>query len=280
MGKGMKAGVLVAVAGIAVAAGAQAATQVELKNMAARVIVTPENRSDVQLTVNYGKADLPKILVTTTGDKLVASGQLRKRSYSCARNQTVRIDGKGAVAVSDLPVVYLRVPMDARVASEGAVYGRIGATKTLEFALGGCGDWTTDTVQGKAELNIGGSGSIRAADAAEAEVAVGGSGDIYLARIKSLSGAIGGSGSINVAEVAGPVEIAIGGSGDVRIEKGVAPKVDVSIAGSGNVRFGGEAGDVDVSIVGAGDVSVRKVTGRVSRSVMGSGRVHIGEGGR
>jgi len=280
MGKGMNAGVFVSVAVIAVAAGAQAATQVELKNMAARVIVTPENRSDVQLTVNYGKADLPKILVTTTGDKLVASGQLRKRSYSCARNQTVRIDGKGAVAVSDLPVVYLRVPMDARVASEGAVYGRIGATKTLEFALGGCGDWTTDTVQGKAELNIGGSGSIRAADAAEAEVAVGGSGDIYLARVKSLSGAIGGSGSINVAEVAGPVEIAIGGSGDVRIEKGVAPKVDVSIAGSGNVRFGGEAGDVDVSIVGAGDVSVRKVTGRVSRSVMGSGRVHIGEGGR
>jgi hypothetical protein len=280
MGTGIKAGVFVAIATMAAAAGAQAATQVELKHMAARVIVTPENRADVKLTVTYGKADLPKIMVSTKGDTLVASGQLRKRSYGCAGNQKVRIDGKGQIAVADLPVVYLRVPMDARVASEGAVYGRIGAAQSLEFALGGCGDWTVDTVQGKAELNIGGSGSIRAANAGDAEVAVGGSGDIYLGRIKSLSGAIGGSGSINVAEVAGPVEIAIGGSGDVRIDKGTAPKVDVSIAGSGNVRFGGEAVDVDVSIVGAGDVSVRKVTGHVSRSVMGSGKVRIGEGSR
>ncbi|UDF02477.1 GIN domain-containing protein [Asticcacaulis sp. AND118] len=280
MNTGIKAGVFAAVAGMAAAAGAQAATEVELKNMAARVIVTPENRSDVQLTVNYGKADVPKIMVSTKGDKLIATGQLRKRSYNCVNNQTVRIDGKGNIALADLPVVHLRVPMDARVASEGAVYGRIGAAKSLEFALGGCGDWTTDTVREKAELSIGGSGSVRAGNVGDAEVAIGGSGDIYLGRIKSLSGAIGGSGSIHVTEVAGPVDIAIGGSGDVRIDNGTSPKIDVSIAGSGNVRFGGEARDVDVSIVGAGDVSIRKVTGHVSRTVMGSGKIRIDEGGR
>lgn len=103
----------------------------------------------MQLTVNYGKADVPKIMVSTNGNKLVASGQLRKRSYGCMNNETVRIDGKGNVALADLPVVHVRVLMDAGIASEGALHGRIGSAKSLEFALGGCGNWIVDSVDGK-----------------------------------------------------------------------------------------------------------------------------------
>ncbi|MDC7681973.1 DUF2807 domain-containing protein [Asticcacaulis sp. BYS171W] len=271
--KSVLAGVAVSTLALA-AAQAHAATEVELKNVAARVIVTPEDRSDVKLTVAYGKAQLPKILIATRGDRLIANGQLGK-SVHCAGGNA-RINGKGTFAQNDLPVIHIRVPRDAKVAAGGAVYGRIGATRSLEFALGGCGDWSVDDVEKKAELSIGGSGTVRARNVGEAEIAVGGSGDVYAGRVGKLEGAIGGSGSINVNEINGPVEIAIGGSGDVKIDKGISPKVEVSIAGSGNVRFNGEARDVELSVVGAGDVTIRKVTGRVSKSVMGSGNVHIG----
>lgn len=273
----MKIGLMACALGLSAAAGAQAASEVELKNMAARVVVIPENRSDVKLSVAYGKADLPKIMISDRGNTLVASGQINKRDLNCATGQSVRIRGKGSYALSDLPVVTIRVPMKARIESQGALFGRIGAAKSLEFALGGCGDWTIESVADKAELSIGGSGTLRTGDLGDADVAVGGSGDVYTGKVQKLSGAIGGSGSITVAEVAGPVDIAIGGSGDVRINGGYAPKMDISIAGAGNVRFGGEAGDVDLSVVGSGDITLRKVNGHVSKNVMGSGNIKIGQ---
>ncbi|MFT3998172.1 MAG: DUF2807 domain-containing protein [Asticcacaulis sp.] len=272
----IKAGVLVAGVAMLTAAGAQAASGVELKNVAARVIVTPEDRSDVKVTVSYGKADLPKVMVSERGGSLLVSGQLNKRELNCNGAQNIRIKGK-SIAVSDLPVITLRVPRDAKINSEGATFGRVSAARSLSFGLGGCGDWTIDTVDNKAELSLGGSGTLRAGNLGDAEIAVGGSGDVYTGKVRKLSGAIGGSGSINVAEVSGPVELAIGGSGDVRIEKGYAPKLEVSIAGAGDVRFAGEAGDVEISIVGSGDVSIRKASGHVSRTVMGSGNIRIGQ---
>ena len=263
--------------GIAAAFGASAATEVELKDMAAKVVVTPENRSDVELKVVYGTNKLPVIMVHTEGNKFVADGKLKYHSLDCKTGNDVDVSGIGLVGNADLPTVYVKVPMDAKVSAGGAIFGTLGATQTLELNHGGCGGWTVGNVAGHAEVNIGGSGDVTMGTASDAEVNIGGSGNFKSGAITKLDANIGGNGDINVDRVNGDTSVNIGGSGNVVVTDGVAPNLEVNIAGSGDVRFGGEAHDVSVSIVGSGDVRIKKVTGKVDRSIMGSGNVLIGQ---
>ncbi|EGF90797.1 hemagglutinin [Asticcacaulis biprosthecium C19] len=267
---------LSAVSLLALSGAAHAATQVELKNMAAKVVVQPENRSDVQLKVVYGKAKVPVIMVHTKGDTFIADGKLKQRGVDCRDGQSVQADGM-QIANADLPTVYIKVPMDAKVSAGGATYGTIGASNHLEFNHGGCGTWTVGNIAGDAEINIGGAGDVTLANAANTQVNIGGSGNFKAASVKALEANIGGNGDIVIDRVNGNTDINIGGSGNVAIADGSAPRVEVNVAGSGDVRFGGTAGDVDISIVGSGDVRIKKVTGKVSRSVMGSGNIEIGQ---
>ncbi len=259
------------------ATAANAATEVELRNVAARVVVTPENRSDVELKVAYGNAKLPAIMVHTQGNKLIADGKLDHRGMNCQSGDTVKINDIGTVAKADLPVVYIKVPMNAQVAVGGATFGQLGATTTLDFSQGGCGNWTVGDVAGKAEINIGGSGDVTGGSAKDLEVNIGGSGNYRAASVAALEANIGGNGDIDLAKVNGTAEVNIGGSGNVVVKDGYMPRLEVNIAGSGDVRFGGEAKDVEVNIVGSGDVRVKKVSGNVSKSVMGSGNIIIGQ---
>ncbi len=262
---------------LTVAGAASAATEVELKDVAARVIVTPENRQDVELKVAYGAAKLPQIMVHTQGNKLVADGKLSKMGLECKTGNGVSISGIGTVAQGDLPVIYIKVPMNAKVAAGGATYGKMGASSTLEFSQGGCGNWTLGDVGGKSEINIGGSGDVTAGNARDLNVNIGGSGNYRGASAEDLEANIGGNGDISLARINGTAEVNIGGSGNVIVTDGQMPRLEVNVAGSGDVRFGGEAKDVEVNIVGSGDVRIKKVTGKVSRSIMGSGNVVIGQ---
>lgn len=263
---------------VAVPAMAATAKEVELENIAARVVVTPENRSDVELKVAYAaNTKLPKIMVHMEGDKLVADGKLKMRGLQCQGIDSVKINGIGVVAKADLPIVYIKVPMNAEVAAGGATFGQVGATSTLEFSQGGCGNWTVGNVGGKAEVNIGGSGDVNAGDTQDLEVNIGGSGNFRGKSVSALNANIGGNGDIELAKISGPAEVNIGGSGNVAVTDGFMPKLEVNIAGSGDVRFGGEAKDVEVNIVGSGDVRVKKVSGNISRSIMGSGNIVVGQ---
>ena len=94
----MKTGTLIAAAslgclGLMAAAAAQAANGVELKNVAARVVVTPEARSDVELKVVYGAAKLPIIMVHTADNTLVADGKLKMRSINCKADGAISVSG-------------------------------------------------------------------------------------------------------------------------------------------------------------------------------------------
>jgi hypothetical protein len=266
----------VSVLGLMTAGAASAHTEVELKNMAARVVVLPENRADVDLKVVYGAAKVPVIMVSTKGSTLVADGKLKNNHLNCKAGG-VDIGGLGTVANGDLPTVYIKVPMDAKVSAGGATYGTIGASQSLEFSEGGCGNWQISNVAGKAEVNIGGSGDVALAGSADAEVNIGGSGNFTATSINAVEANIGGNGDILANKVNGPVEINIGGSGNVKLDSGVASKMEVNIAGSGDVRFGGEAKSLEVNIVGSGDVRVKTVSGNISKSVMGSGNVIVGQ---
>ena len=258
------------------AGAASAHTEVELKNIAARVVVTPENRPDVELKVAYGNAKVPVIMVSTRGNTLVADGKLRGRHLNCKAGG-VDIGGLGSVASADLPIVYIKVPMDAKVSAGGATYGKLGASQSLEFSEGGCGNWQLGDVAGKAEVNIGGSGDVSLTRSADAAVNIGGSGNFTATSVNAIEANIGGNGDILVNQVSGPVEVNIGGSGNVKLDSGVASKMEVNIAGSGDVRFGGEAKSLEVNIVGSGDVRVKTVSGNISKSVMGSGNVIVGQ---
>ncbi len=268
---------MTAIAALAFGFAAQAASaaDVELRHTAARVVVIPENRADVSLVVAYGNSKLPKIMVHMEGDKLVADGKLDMHGINCHDN-SISVSGYGDQAIADLPVVTIRVPMDAHVSVGGGAFGEVGATKSLEFSEGGCGSWKIADIADKGEINIGGSGNVVTGAIGEAEVNIGGSGNFKATHLGKLEGNIGGHGNITADSITGDSEINIGGSGDVNLANGNSPRMEVNVAGSGHVTFGGEVHDLEVNIVGSGDVHVKKVTGNVSKSVMGSGRIDIG----
>lgn len=282
-----------AAAGLAAPAAAQDA---HIRNAVARVIVVPEDRSDIAVEITPGSAALPELRVERRGNDVRIDGGLGRRGAfnvngvsirNCnsgpadARQPgdgaTVEVRRVGRIRMEDAPLVVLRTPRNVDVRGDGAVFGAVGrGARSVELGNGGCGVWTVANVEGRVDLAVGGSGAIRAGTSRSLEAAVGGSGSIYAGATGDLDASVGGSGSINVARADGAVEIAIGGSGDVRVREGSASKLEVSIGGSGDVIFGGTAGDLEVAIAGSGNVGVGAVTGSVSRSVVGSGRVNIG----
>ena len=260
------------------ASAASAATEVELKDVAAKVIVSPENRSDVELKVAYANGNkLPIIMVHTEGSRFVADGKLRGKHLNCQDGNGVSVMGIGNLGNADLPTIYIRVPMDAKVSAGGATFGQLGASSSLELNHGGCGSWAVGNVAGKAEINIGGSGDVVAANTGDAEVNIGGSGNFKGGTVNHLEANIGGNGDVSVDQVTGPIEVNIGGSGNVAVAGGNSDNLEVNIAGSGDVRHGGGVKNLEVNIVGSGDVRVKSVSGNISKSVMGSGHIIVGE---
>ena len=279
------------------AAQPAAAQDAEIRNAVARVIVIPEDRADIAVEITPGSADLPQLTVERRGDKVRIDGGLgRRRSVmqfssdsirECnngpadarqpGEGATVELRGKGRIRLEDAPLVVLRTPRDVDVSAGSGVYGAVGrGARSVDLGAGGCGNWTVANVDGRLEVAVGGSGTVRAGTSRTLEASVGGSGSILAGATGGLEANIGGSGNIVVASVNGPTEVSIGGSGDVLIRGGRASTLEVAVAGSGNVRFDGTASSLEASIAGSGDVRVAEVTGPVSRSIVGSGEVRVG----
>lgn len=291
----MKTVVLSAVAavlGIAAAASPAAAEtfdarRVELKDAVARVVVIVEDRSDVSIEVEPGRAALPALQLRREGNKVVLDGGLRRDIRNCrsgpayarqpGEGASVEVRNRGRIDMNDASLVVIRAPRDVQVDGGGAVFGSVGpGARSLELNAAGCGDWTVANVGGRMQLQIGGSGTVRAGTSSRLDVKIGGSGDVVAGATGDLEANIDGSGSIVVARAEGDADLAIGGSGDITVRGGRARNLSVAIAGSGDIDFRGEADQVDAAIVGSGDVRVSRVRGEVSRAVMGSGSVIIG----
>lgn len=266
-------------AALAGAAAAHATPSLDVRAAAARVVVIPEARSDVKVEVLVPNRALP-LTVRTIGQRVIVDGGLHHRVRECSAmygKPTVRIAGLGQVSYDNLPQLIARVPMDARVAAGGAVYGSIGRAESVELSNAGCGDWTLANVRGTLRINQAGSGDARAGNAGRLVVRVAGSGDVIAKNVVGPATVeIAGSGDVTAASVIGPLHASVAGSGDVRVDEGNAPEMVVHIAGSGDVRFGGTAGSLEASVAGSGGVNVGRVTGQVRKAVMGSGDVNIG----
>ncbi len=269
----------VALAATALAANSAAAqTELVIRDAAARVVVVPQDRSDIQIEVTQPASSLPRLTQRREGDRLILDGGLG-RNVNCrgGRDRPTEVSGRfGTVSIDQAPRIIARVPRNVRVSGGPAVFGDIGRSASVELNAAGCGDWTVANTSGGLDVNSAGSGEVRAGSAASAEVNIGGSGTVRMQAVSGpLTAAIGGSGDVHAASVNGPVRTRIAGSGDVRVNGGQASELRVDIAGSGDVRFAGRAERVEANIVGSGDVRVLQA-GSVSRRVMGSGNVVVG----
>ena len=302
----MKPAYLVAAATAALAfAGAAQAAEVEIRDAVARVVVIPEDRSDIAVEIEHGSSDLDRLTVTRRGDDVIIDGGL---SGNAVRNCTsgpaggtqpgegarVEVRGHGAINVSDAPLVVVRTPRDVDVnasqsggrlrlfglrrGSGGAVYGSIGRGATsVDLGNRGCGDWTVANTDGDLDISNAGSGAIRAGTSRTLDLSVAGSGGVSAGATGEADISVAGSGNITLA-AAGSTDVAVAGSGDVTIGRLEGQTLDVSIAGSGDVRVGGgQVGTIDVSIAGSGNVSFDGRAGDVSASIMGSGDVRVAE---
>lgn len=268
-------------AAVSAAGVAQAEPSVKIKDAVARVVVIPENRSDVKVEFLTTNASLP-LEIRKEGDEVVVDGDLRMNKINGCNSRNgkiwVKVRGVGEVSYDNFPQIAVRVPMDAKVKAGGAVFGDIGRSGNVDLSNAGCGDWTVANTKGELKIGLAGSGDVKAGSAASAEISLAGSGDVRTQAIDGdLEVNIAGAGDVTVASIAGKLDGNIAGSGNITVAGGRSRAVEVNVMGSGDVTFNGEAGSVDVSVAGSGDIRIAKVTGPVKKHVAGSGDVIIGQ---
>jgi hypothetical protein len=270
-----------AAAALGFAGAACADPSVKIKDAVARVEVIPEARSDEKVEFLTTNKSLPLNIRQNGSDVTVDGGLRRNRINGCNTvmgKTVVHVRGVGDVKWEDIPQIVIRTPLNVEIGANGAVFGSVGRTDSLELGNAGCGDWTVANVKGKLELSQAGSGDAKAGSAGSAEINIAGSGDVTTQEIGGdLEINIAGSGGVKAASVAGALEANIAGSGDIVVAGGHSRSVEISIMGSGGVDFGGVAQKVDVSVAGSGDVRIARAEGPVSKSVAGSGEVIIGQ---
>lgn len=150
-------------------------------------------------------------------------------------------------------VLYLEFKKNVRNYEKLKIYITIPEITKLEITGSGSFIGQNDWNVGDIELEIAGSGEIKArlnAKSVEAEIA--GSGDINLSGSASNADfEIAGSGNIMGQDFQTEnCKVEIAGSGDAKVH--VAKKLNVEIAGSGNVFYKGNPTDLNTDIAGSG----------------------------
>lgn len=268
-------------AAVSAAGAAAASPNLKVKDAVARVVVIPENRTDIKVEALTTNASLP-LTVRANGEEVIVDGGLRmSRINGCKVRDGkvfVKVRGVGEVAYDDIPQIAVRMPLNVRVAGGGAVFGDIGRSDSVNVANAGCGGWTVANTKGKLEISQAGSGDTRAGTASSLEVSLAGSGNVKTQAIAGdVEVSVAGSGDVTVASLSGALEGNIAGSGNITVAGGRARSVEVNVMGSGDVSFNGEADSADVSVAGSGDVRIAKVNGSVKKHVAGSGDIIIGQ---
>jgi hypothetical protein len=256
-----------------------AATEVQLRDLAAIVRVTPQARNDVALAiVNHGPLPDPELRIS--GNRLIVDGKQRRvRSCDGERDAfTVQLARQGRLRADQLPLIELRVPRAAIVSASGAVSLHVGAADSARIVVAGCGDAELESVSGEADITVAGASALRLNQAGSARIAIAGSGDVEIGAIlDGLTASIAGAGDLAAQRVDGPTNLAVQGAGDIVIRSGRAELLTVAIAGAGDVVHNGSAERLDVTLLGAGDVRVRRVDGEINRRVLGGGEVIVSQ---
>jgi beta-lactamase regulating signal transducer with metallopeptidase domain len=218
-----------------------------LLRAAARLVVIPEDRDSIAATITPGARGTQGLRLRRVGPILVVEDGSPHAGLPSALN-AIRCErspsgpavrtGDRVTPAADLPVVTARVPLDARVSADGAVFGEVGPSRRLSLFTRGCGDW-------------------RLAKAA-----------------KSLAIYSDGDGMVDAAGVDwGSLMVHRVGQGRVLVRDGRAPQADIRNAGTGEVTYDGAANELDAAVSGPGMIRVRQVYGRVYGAVWGKGDI-------
>jgi len=284
------------------AAGSASAASLDIRNGALRVVVIPEARSDIVVTVLKSNARLPiRLSKDLAGGTVIDGGQWFApfgRPIWCEAGGDVHVWGVGRVANADLPQILVRMPMDARVSAGGAVFGAITGSNRLDLDVSGCGDWVVGNVRDRLSVSNSSSASVRTGTAGQMALQASGSGRIATrAAANGLDAGVSGSGEVVVEAASGPVRIHDSGSGDITVNGGQASSLDARVSGSGDVQFKGVTqdlqaglsgnGQIDAGVVthslgvdisGSGDMKVQQASGTVRAHISGSGELHVAGG--
>jgi hypothetical protein len=264
-------------------AGAASAASVELKDAVVRVTVVPEDRGDVKVEVRTSNPRLP-IEVRSFGGITVIDGGLHRRIRDCHHGSdrpVAWVRGVGQVEGDAIPQLVIRTPRAVSLASNGAVFGAIGRSGSLDLHDSGCSTWTVADVAGDASVMESGAGSVRLGSVGRLDLHLSGAADIHAVRIRQgMDTTLSGAGRIQIEDFAGPMEARVSGLGHVKIAGGRATTMRATVSGMGGIDFGGVADSLEARISGVGDIHVRQVTGAVMKSVSGAGHVTIEEGPR
>ena len=263
--------------------------EIELRDLVARVVVTPENRSDIDVRVRYGKAKVPTLMVSHRGNVTVLDGHLSsiQRNLSFKINFNVNdddenhangrvfISGVGDVDINDLPMVFIHVPMNAEVKDSAYTFGTIGPSNSLNFILNGSGDWNISPVNGPLNIIDSGSGSVRVASAGDSVIDNMGSSDIQVGRVRHLKLSLSGSGSFK-SDQSDDTQLQNMGSSDVQL--GHVGLLKAQLNGSGDLSLDGVGNGLTLINTGASDVTINRLNGPAMLQMTGSGDVHIQSG--
>ncbi len=281
---------LVAAAVCLAGASAAGAQTIVFKNVAARVVIIPEARSDVQVLFLKTNPHAPLKVVqlfnnTTQVQPANWSGWFWGPHMSCDDRDdqpSAQVPGLGEIAYDDLPQITVRVPMDAKVVAGGAIYGSAGRSQSLNLVIAGCGDWTVANVQDRLQVEFAGAGKLHTGSAGNMNLRIAGAATVTTTDVQNgLMLNVAGVGNVRMHNVSGPLDVRLAGGGDVRIDNGRATAMAVHIAGSGNVDYGGTADSLNANIAGSGEIRAAKVLGAVNKFIAGSGSVDVGpEGAR
>jgi hypothetical protein len=216
----------------------------------------------VNIEVDGFKTDgVPLSELDMSGDPPTSLAMLGPDTVIISEGDSLNIDVEGDdSAVEALRFTFedgmLGITRDFDLKSNGNATVRVTMPAPEDLSMAGSGRIESFGMAGKAEINLGGSGSV-AIDEFSAE---------------RLDINIGGSGDVTGKGVAERLDVNIGGSGNVRLEELKVDRAEINIAGSGDVRFSSD-GRVEANILGSGDVTV---TGNAKCEVnaLGSGSLH------
>lgn len=258
--------------------GEASAAAVQVKDAVARVTVIPEDRSDVKVEFLSTNPKLP-VNVSTRDGLTIVDGGLAHRIRDCKRradHPSAWVRGVGRVEADAMPQIVIRTPKAVVLSANGAVFGAVGRSASLELQDAGCDVWTIADVAGEARITESGAGAIRMGAADHLEARLSGAADVHaVAARRGLDAHVSGAGGVSLEEVSGPLAADISGLGHVRVAGGRATEVRASVSGLGGVDFGGSAETLRASISGVGNVHVKQVTGPVTQTVSGIGHVTV-----
>jgi hypothetical protein len=284
------------------AAGSAGAASLEIRNAALRVVVIPEARSDVSVSVLKTHPKLPlRVRTGLSGQAVVDGGRLLPpfgwQPIWCDAGG-VHVWGVGRVAYADLPQILVRMPLEAQVSAGGGVFGAVSRSNRLDLEVSGCGAWTVGNVRDHLAVRSSSSATVRTGTAGQMALEASGSGLIVTrAAGDGLDAALSGSGAITVEQASGAIRMRDSGSGEITVNGGQASNVDAGVSGSGDIQFNGAAEDLradlsgsgqinagsvsrrlDVDISGSGDMAVRQASGAVTAHISGSGALRVDGG--